>query len=74
MLTSSNLIYPRTELLSAANSKILINPKVIVDLPLPVLPTTPIFSPLEILNEIPLMTWGSSSLYLYVTFSIAYYP
>lgn len=42
-----------------ANSKILSNPKVMVDFPLPVLPTIPILALESISNEIFLITVGS---------------
>lgn len=40
----SKIIFPNSLLGSFDNSKILIKPKVMVDLPLPVLPTIPTFS------------------------------
>lgn len=47
-----------------ANSKILNNPKVIVDFPLPVLPTIPILAFESISKDIFFMTVGSYGRYL----------
>jgi len=50
-------------MLPSAGSKILSKQLIKVDLPAPVLPTIPTFSAFSILNEIPLITSGSPSLY-----------
>ncbi len=64
MFSWSKTIYPRVPSSFFASYKILKNPKVIVDFPLPVLPTIPIFALESMSNEMFLITVGSSGLYL----------
>jgi hypothetical protein len=66
ILMSSRLIDPKFPSGLFDSSKIRNKPKVREDFPLPVLPTTPIFSCLLIEKEIALITSGRSSLYLNV--------
>lgn len=74
ILISSRLIDPKLPSGLLDNSKIRSKPKVREDFPLPVLPTTPIFSCLLIEKEIALITSGKSSLYLKVISLATNYP
>lgn len=70
----SKLIYPNCPYGSADSSNILKRPKVRVDFPLPVLPTTPILALALTSKLIPWITSSSYGLYLYVKLFILNLP
>ena len=74
MFSSSNFIVPFVPSQFYAIYSILNSPKVILDFPLPVLPTIPTFDIGSILNDMFLITKFNQGLYLYDTFSIEYPP
>jgi hypothetical protein len=74
MLTLSRLISPKLPSAFWVSSKILNSPKVRVDFPEPVRPTTPILCLLSISKLMPWMTSYRSGRYLYVIFLISNLP